>query len=163
MKQTIHKILAAIDLSDYSAQTLRVAAELADKLNVPLIVANVIHKRDIDLFEQLADKSRYSLGEFIKHRETDRAASIEKLIADTHCGHLSITTVFRLGVPFKELIQIVNEERADLVVMGAKGRGNIEGILFGSNAEKMFRHCPVPLLSVRRGDRNQQAKNSQDE
>ena len=58
MKKTIGRILAGIDLSDYSAQTLQVAGEIADKLEASLIVANIIHQRDIDLFEQLADKSR---------------------------------------------------------------------------------------------------------
>lgn len=148
MKQTIGKILVAIDLSDYSAETLQMAGEMADKLNVPLIVANVIHKRDIDFFEQLVEKSRYSLGEFLKHREEDRAERIKKLIEETQCGHLRITTVVRFGVPFQELIQIVHEEGVDLVVMGAEGRGD-NGILVGSNAEKMFRHCPVPVLNVR--------------
>jgi len=155
MKPAIGKILVAIDLSDYSAQTLQVAGELAGKLNVPLIVANVIHRRDIDAFEQVADKTKYSLGEFIKHREDDRAAYINKLIEEGEFSHLSISTMFRIGVPFQELIQIVHEEGVDLVVMGAKGRGDIAGVLFGSNAEKMFRHCPVPLLSVRRRLKNE--------
>ena len=156
MKQTIGKILACIDLSDYSAETLRVASEIADKMKIPLIVANIINQREVDEFEQLAEKSPYSLGEFIKHREEDRKERIKKLIEEIRCGHLSITTMFAIGVPFQELIRMVHAESVDLVVMGPKGRGDLAGVLFGSNAEKMFRHCPVPLLSVRHRSENEQ-------
>jgi nucleotide-binding universal stress UspA family protein len=61
-------------------------------------------------------------------------------------GHKKIV---RVGVPFQELARAIEDEQVDLMVVGPKGRGNLAGVLFGSNAEKLFRHCPVPLLSVR--------------
>lgn len=36
-----------------------------------------------------------------------------------------------------------------MVVRGTKEGGNNAGILMGSQAEKMFRHYPMPLLSTR--------------
>lgn len=160
MSQSIKKILVGIDLSSYSGETLQVAGEMADNLSVPLIVANIIHQRDVDAFTRYAEKSPYSFGEFLKHREADRADRIKKLIEQARCGNLSITMIFGMGVPFRELIRMVHEEDIDLVVMGCKGRGDLAGVLFGSNAEKMFRHCPVPLLSVRHRSKNEQVRKS---
>jgi len=156
--QNIHKIMAGCDFSKYSKDTLAYAATLARKLQAELIIVNVINKRDIDTILKVADKhfdrtiEKYvenTAEDYVKRLKKERTQQMEKLIEEISCAHLTIKKVFRVGVPFQELIQAAEDEGADLMVMGKKGRSDIADVLFGSNAEKVFRRCPIPLLSVR--------------
>lgn len=43
-----------------------------------------------------------------------------ELIDDIGCSDLTVHKVFRVGVPFQELIRAIDEEGPDLMVMGQK-------------------------------------------
>ena len=154
----IHKILVGCDFSKYSKNTLAYAASLAGKFQAELIVVNVINKREIDTILKVAEGQfdrtieKYvekSAKDYVKRVQEDRTRQMDKLIDEIGCADLKINKIFRVGVPFQELISAIEDEGADLMVMGQKGRGDLAGVLFGSNAEKVFRRCPIPLLSVR--------------
>ena len=150
----IKKIMVACDFSEYSKQAMTYAAELAEMLKAELVITHVINQRDIDAVQQATIFSpAISLDEFLNRQKENRSQQIDKLIEAASFTHLPVKKIIKTGVPFHQLIQAIEEEDVDLVVMGPKGRSNLDGILFGTTAEKMTRHCPVPLLSIR-GDKH---------
>lgn len=155
---TLGKIMVGCDFSDYSKETLEYGASLADKFQAELIIVNIINQRDVDTILAVADKQfdrtvekdvKKLADDYITRLTDERTLLIDKLIEEISCAHLPIKKVIRVGVPFQELIRAIENEGADLMVMGPKGRGNLAEVLFGSNAEKLFRRCPIPLLSIR--------------
>lgn len=149
----IQKILVACDLSPHAAQILDYALSVATVAGAPLTLVHVINRRDIEAIEYAAHKillvapneatDDYT-QQFCSEREDALRALIRKAGQPTRFAKVLVKT----GIPSEELLATVLSEQADLVIMGTKGRTNLQSVLIGATAEKMFRHCPVPLLSV---------------
>lgn len=146
----LQRILVGVDFSDYSLPTLRYALALAHDTDAEVVVVNVINDRDVGAVraaQQFTDV--ITVDSYIKEQKAERLKKIEDLIEETACGEVRVSTVFRVGVPGAELLRAIKETKADLVVIGAKGRSNLSNVLFGSAAEKLHRRSPVSVLSVR--------------
>ena len=148
--KTIHRILVAIDFSQFSKFILEYAVNLAVPLNADLVLANVINQRDIDIVSKLSlNISSMSAQEYIDQTRNERLQAMDAMMHDLRVTHLKYQKIIKTGTPFVELVQAITDTQSDLAVMGSRGRGNIAGVLFGSTAEKLFRRSPVPLLSLR--------------
>ena len=148
--KNIKKILVAVDFSLYSAQVLRFAADLARELRAELTIVNVLNQRDVQAIEMIGTTyAAPTTEQFVQAVTAERSGLLDKLLMEEGAASMGAKKVIRVGVPFKEILQAVEEEEADLLVMGTKGRGNLADALFGSTAEKVFRRCPVALASVR--------------
>lgn len=145
----VKKIMVAVDFSEYSNTVTDHAGRLAEDLGAELIFVSVINQRDIDMVNQLTiHTDKISVKDYINGLIDDRTEQMQRLLQETDCTRIPNRFLIKKGVPFAVLIETAKTEKVDLVVMGTKGRGNIVGVLLGSQAEKMFRHCPVPLLSI---------------
>ncbi|RLB16405.1 MAG: hypothetical protein DRG82_09255 [Deltaproteobacteria bacterium] len=147
--QDISKIMVAIDFSQYSKKVLEYAGVMAERMKSELVIVNVINNRDIEAMQRAAQMTKkFSVEAWVKTIKEQRFELLQGLFEKTSLGHLPIKILFRTGVPFKELMKTVEEERPDLLVMGPKGRTDLPDVRLGSTAEKAFRRCRVPVLSI---------------
>jgi universal stress protein A len=58
--------------------------------------------------------------------------------------------VVRVGLPYDEIVQAAADMHADLMVITTHGHTGIKHALLGSTAERIIRHAPCPVLTVRR-------------
>ena len=152
----INKILACVDLSDYSLMTLKYSVEFAKGTQAQIIVFNVINQRDIDGVEMVSGyfpgyfSNQINAEDYIKKLRKERHEKITNLINENFSDEESMMTIkIDTGIPFECILKASETESADLIVMANKGRGNLSRVLFGSVAEKVFRHSLIPVVSVR--------------
>jgi nucleotide-binding universal stress UspA family protein len=145
--------MVAVDFSEFSPNIVKFAGNLAEDLGAELVFVNVFNQRDINMVKHVTMYTdKISVKDYVDGLKEDRTEQMQKLLTETKCTQIPNRFIIKKGIPFVELVEAAKAEKVDMVVMGTKGRGNIAGILFGSQAEKMFRHCPVPLLSIREKD-----------
>ena len=150
MEKKINKILLACDCSDFSGQIFAYAVEIARGLEAEVLVANVINQIEVDRMARTVDTyAGDTIDDHVKSLKKDRREVIHNLIQETDQPGLFGKTIIKIGTHHQQLMEVIEQEKTDLLIMGNKGRGNLAGILMGSCAEKMFRHCPVAVLMVR--------------
>jgi nucleotide-binding universal stress UspA family protein len=95
------------------------------------------------LIEQAAEtrgQLRWALG---KRLTSDACARANKKAVQT------VRTVTRAGDPAKEILSVANEENADIIVMGRRGRGDLAGLLLGSVSHKVSHLAECACLTVK--------------
>lgn len=148
--KTINTIMAAVDFSEYSLPAVRYAARLAEDVKADLLLVNVINQRDVNMMKRVASEApAFSFEAYLEDMRKDREEGFRKLMHDARCANTVFQTLIRIGVPYQELLKVIESRKPDLLVMATKGRSNLVDTIVGSCALKMFRRSPIPILSIR--------------
>ncbi len=146
----INKILVAVGFTGYTKGLLNYAVRIAESLGAELIVANIINVRDVEAIGTIATMGyEVDSKHYVSGIEEDRRQTLNRILEKISFPADKLHTVFKVGHPVEALLKIAINENADLMVMGIKGRSDLEHILMGSVAEKVFRRSPIPILSYR--------------
>ncbi|MCK5722543.1 MAG: universal stress protein [Gammaproteobacteria bacterium] len=144
------KILVALSLEKYSKGIFDYAARLAQSLNAHLIVANIINSRDVQAVAKITSWGYEVDSEhYIKGITEERGKILNQIIKESSFPTEKIKTVFKVGNPVDELLKMTLEEEVDMIVMGVKGRTDLQHAFVGSVADKIFRRSPVTVISYR--------------
>jgi nucleotide-binding universal stress UspA family protein len=146
----IKKTLVALGFSEYAKGTFNYSAKLAKNFGAELIVANIINSRDVSA---VASVSAMGYGvdadKYVKDIVDERRRVFKEILNDSIFANENPRLIFKVGHPLYDLLKIIVNEKVDMVIMGVKGRTDLESIFVGSVAEKIFRRCPVTVVSYR--------------
>jgi nucleotide-binding universal stress UspA family protein len=141
-----YRIVVPTDFSDCAEEAWALGQRMAAALGSELVLAHV-----------LVETPLYEEGPFAmeKTRRVYEAArkwaeeAIEHWASTARGKGLKVRTVLRTGVPYREIVDLAADERADLVLIGTHGRGGLDRALLGSVADRVVRVSPCPVLTVR--------------
>ena len=147
---SVKKVMVALAFSEYAAGTFKFAAQFARCSDAELIVASVVNARDVESVRTISAMGYEVDGEhYVQSIKDERRRILDSITAQTDFPRDKIRTIFLLGNPIDELLKLILEESIDVVVMGPKGRTDLEHVLVGSVAEKIFRRSPATVISYR--------------
>lgn len=141
------KILVPCDFSKQAVNAFRFAVDCAIKSRGEVHTLHIIElpvMHDSVLMPVLSFEETL-LGELKEKAESE----FDKLKKKYGSDDIKIVTVVAFGHPSKSIIQYIEENKIELVVMGTKGATGLKEILVGSNAEKVVRSSPVPVIAVK--------------
>lgn len=137
-------IAVPVDGSDYGYQAADVAIEIAEKFNSKIAAVHVIEEFSFDSFDSTQDAGDELLSK------------IEKKASEVG---VEVTQHLLNADPLRDMAFIVNQTRADLVVIHAHGSNNNRFVSFeednvsdtqiGSVSERLLRNSDVPVLLVK--------------
>lgn len=146
----INKVLVAVAFSSYAKGIFTYAASLATQLDAEIVVASIINERDVSAVRSVADMGYEVDGEhYVGGIKKERRDILDQLINECGIDPGRIRDIIRVGNPVEELLKIIDSEGIDMVVMGLKGRTDLEYAFVGSVAEKLFRRSPATVVSYR--------------
>lgn len=157
----IRRMLAPVDFSAPSLDSLEYAMHLAHRLGAHLVLLHVSESAHADW-----DPHRMQDAAQMRHQWEARLGNLAGIL--TSLG-LSATYDVRTGFPPDSILAGALQHHCDLIVMGTHGRRGREGANVGSVAEAVLKQATCPVLTVknpkfasRPAFRNVTSKNSGD-
>lgn len=154
------RILCPVDLSSFSLEALKLAARIAEASKATLYLLHVIDNPFDDLYMSALTEADPALIELYKSEPLRRSqflaaatrhseVLLKQFCHDTVESVPKVRYIVESGDPFENILDVAETRRVDLIVLATHGRTGIKRLIIGNVAEKVVRHAPCPVLTIK--------------
>ena len=136
----ISKILVGVDGSEYSDKAFDYAVSLIQNHKQQLLIVHIIENFGnigYSNFNQLKQDSQTILQKYRTNAERKGLKSSIKIIEDQG------------NSPAEKILDIAETEKADIIIVGTKGRKPLEQFLLGSTSYKVVHYSKCTVIIVK--------------
>ncbi|MBA2764470.1 MAG: universal stress protein [Thermoleophilaceae bacterium] len=141
-------MVVGTDGSETALQAVREAADLAIELGAVVHLVSAYEPVANQRLQEERESIPPDLEWLINPREDVRAA-LEDAAEQLRARDLTVETHPREGDPADAILDVAEEQQAQLIVVGNKGMSGAKRFLLGSVPNKISHHAPCSVLIIR--------------
>jgi len=141
------KILVPCDFSEQAVNALRFAVDIAAQSKGEV---HLVHIIELPVMHDSVLMPVMSFEEALLKELREKAEKEFKKLTEKFGAGVKIKTAVIFGGISPMITDYIADQAIELVVMGTKGASGVKEVLIGSNAEKVVRRSPVPVIAVKK-------------
>jgi nucleotide-binding universal stress UspA family protein len=141
-------IVVGTDGSDTATQAVGQAVDLASAIGAKLEMVSAYEPVPAQRLREERREAPEDLQWAINPRE-DVDATLEAAAEVATAAGVAVSTYSRQGDPADAILDVAEEQEADLIIVGNKGMTGAKRFLLGSVPNKVSHHAPCSVLIIR--------------
>jgi len=147
----IKRILVASDGSPHAGKAVAVAGELAAALGAKVFVlyavSSATHGSVPEGYEDLADLEHMTVGDVLQAVGDEILTRAEDRLRAA--GVAAVERLLPTAPADQAILAAAKTHDVDLIVLGSRGLGEIEGLILGSVSHKVSQHAPCSCMTIK--------------
>ena len=144
---TLQNVCCPIDFSEPSYEALETACEITLHFSAQLILVHVV--TPIPVIPVHDDPTSFNLPLYEKEMETNAVKLLLQIQQEKIPKAIQSRTMVLQGDPATQIVNMVKDEKMDMIIIATHGFTGWRKFMFGSVTEKVIRLSPCPVLSIR--------------
>lgn len=140
-------ILIPVDFSTFSITACKTGVYIAQKTKATLHLLHVAQAPED--WEKMAVSQQQRFPE-IEGAIVDGEIKLDRFAQNPMFADLDVSIHIVGGTAYKQIVLFAEKHKMDLIIMGAHGISESDGLFIGSTAQKVVRIAPCPVLSVKK-------------